>query len=180
MRALALLALLGLGGCATLTADQCKVADWRALGVEDGALGYGESRFLEYADDCAKAGVTPDRTAWEAGRKDGLIQFCTPEGAYSAGVDGRPFKGRCTPETPDQLAALKKGQTYHAITDEIADLRYQIAELKQEIREINYEARRHRSSVTFSGIRSGALFGEIARLRHQIRHLRGERKAYQF
>lgn len=180
MRASALLSLLALAGCATLTADQCKVANWRALGVEDGALGYGETRFLDYTKDCAKAGVTPDRTAWEAGRTEGLKQFCTPEGAYSAGVDGRPFRGRCSPETPDQLAALEKGQAYHAITADIADLRYQIAELNSEIRDIHYDANRRRSGLTFAGIRSGALYSEISRLRHQIRHLREEREAYRF
>ena len=180
MRALAFFGLLALGGCATLTADQCKVANWRVLGVEDGALGYGETRFLEYTNDCAKAGVTPDRTAWEDGRKDGLLQFCTPKGAYSAGVDGRPFRGRCTPETPAQLAALKKGQTFHAITDEIDFLHIQILELSQEIRDIYNDSDRHRRRVTFAGIRSGVLYGEIARLRHQIRHLREDREAYRF
>lgn len=180
MKAIALIGLLALGGCAALTADQCKIADWRALGVEDGALGYGESRFLAYAKDCADAGVTPDRLAWNAGRAEGLKRFCTPEGAYSAGVDGRPYRGRCAPETAEQLAALEKGQTFHAITDEIAYLRVQILELNQEIRDIHYDSSRHRSGMTFAGIRSGALFGEIARLRHQIRHLREEREAYRF
>lgn len=150
------------------------------LGVEDGALGYGETRFLEYTNDCAKAGVTPDRTAWEDGRKDGLLQFCTPKGAYSAGVDGRPFRGRCTPETPAQLAALKKGQSFHAITDEIDFLHIQILELNQEIRDIYNDSDRHRRRVNFAGIRSGVLYGEIARLRHQIRHLREDREAYRF
>lgn len=180
MRALALIGLLALGGCATLTADQCKVADWRALGVEDGALGHGEHRFLEYAKDCAKAGVIPNRTAWEAGRAVGLNQFCTPEGAYSAGVDGRPFRGRCASETEDQIAALAKGRVYRAITGEIADIRYQIADLNREIRDIYDESNRRRSRLTFAGIRSGALYGEIARLRHQISHLREERQAYRF
>lgn len=180
MRALALLALLALTGCATLTTDQCKVADWRALGVEDGALGYGESRFLAYTKDCADAGVTPDRLAWEAGRQEGLLRFCTPEGAYSAGVDGRPFRGRCAPETPEQLAALEKGQNWRAITAEIEDLRIEILELDQEARDIYYDSHRGRGGFAFAGIRSGAFYGEIARLRHQIRHLREEREAYRF
>lgn len=180
MRALALFALLALSGCATLTPDQCKVADWRALGVEDGALGYGESRFLDYAKDCAAASVSPDRAAWEEGRADGLKRFCTPEGAYSAGVDGRPFRGQCAPETAEQLAALEKGQTFHAITDEIEFLRIQILELNREIRDIHHDSGRHRSGLTFAGIRSGALYAEIARLRHQISHLREEREAFRF
>ena len=180
MRTLALVGFLALSGCATLTADQCKVADWRALGVEDGALGYGEIRFLDYAKDCASADITPDRVAWEAGRAEGLKQFCTPEGAYSAGADGRPFRGRCSPETSEQMAALEKGRTFHAITDEIGFIRVQILELNQEIRDIHHDSRRHRSGLTFAGIRSGALYSEIARLRHQISHLREEREAYRF
>ncbi len=180
MRALALLGLWALTGCATLTADQCRVADWRALGVEDGALGHGESRFVEYVKDCTDAGVTPDRSAWEAGRTEGLKQFCTPNGAYSAGVDGRPFRGQCAPETADQLAALEKGRTWRAITDEIEFLRIQIQDLSREIRDIHYESRRHRGGLVFADIRSGALYGEIARLRHQISHLRDEREAYRF
>ena len=180
MRAFALLALLALGGCATLTADQCKIADWRALGVEDGALGHRESRFLDYSKDCAGAGVTPDRTAWQAGRAEGLRQFCTPRGAYSAGVDGRPFRGRCSPELAEQLAALEKGQTFHAITDEIDFLRSEIRELNQEIRDIHHDSRRHRSGPTFAGVRSGALYGEIAHIRHRIVHHRQEREAYRF
>ena len=180
MRALALLALLALTGCATLTADQCRIADWRALGVEDGAKGYGETRFLSYAKDCADASVTPDRLAWEAGRAEGLKRFCTPEGAYSAGADGRPFRGICAPETQEQLAALEKGRSFHAISEEIDFLRSEIFDLQREIRDIQYESSRHRSSLTFAGIRSGALYAEIARLRHEIAHLRAKREAFLF
>ena len=69
MRIFAALALCAtLGGCASLSKDECLNADWQDIGVRDGANGQPEEYLIQHSTACAKVGVTPDRTRWLAGR----------------------------------------------------------------------------------------------------------------
>jgi hypothetical protein len=84
-----------LAGCATLSEHQCEVADWRALGIEDGQSGETIARYNRYVEDCGRHGIKPDREAWIAGQQEGLKSFCTPEGVFEAGLRGRGSPSAC-------------------------------------------------------------------------------------
>lgn len=96
--AVALAALVVLAsGCASMSEEQCKVADWHRVGLDDGAAGESPSRIASYSEDCAKAGVRPNPDAWRAGYAVGLQSFCTAHGGWRAGTAGASDKGsRCT------------------------------------------------------------------------------------
>jgi hypothetical protein len=92
---LAILALLQ--GCATLDRDECRLADWRLIGYQDGVAGKSAARVGEYREDCAKHAVVPDLDAYRAGRQEGLQQYCKASNGYLLGKAGRGFSAVCPP-----------------------------------------------------------------------------------
>ena len=75
-----LLALLA--GCASLDKDECRTADWYAVGLEDGARGRALDRLGDHRRACAEHGVTPHTERYLAGRSEGLRSFCTYERGF--------------------------------------------------------------------------------------------------
>lgn len=92
----AVLAMFAMSGCATMSGDECMATDWSAVGFEDGARGYTTERFSNYRKACAKQGVTADFSAYQAGREQGLVEFCQPGRGYSVGVSGGRYYGVCS------------------------------------------------------------------------------------
>lgn len=90
-----ILLLLALGGCAGMDAGECRVADWRAIGYEDGAKGRGPAYFGERRKDCADHGIAANFGAWSAGRAQGLAEFCKPHNGYRLGTRGYRYSGVC-------------------------------------------------------------------------------------
>ncbi|MCQ8185605.1 DUF2799 domain-containing protein [Parvularcula maris] len=81
--------------CATLSENQCNVADWEMLGVEDGQNGQTVARYNRYVEDCGRHGIAPDRVSWQRGYDRGLESFCTPQGVYQAGLRRRGSPSAC-------------------------------------------------------------------------------------
>lgn len=90
-----LTSLLVLSGCATMSADECVTSDWRAIGFEDGARGYTADQLGNRRKACAKHGVTPDFESYQAGREEGLRQYCQPSRGFSLGASGARYNGVC-------------------------------------------------------------------------------------
>ena len=94
---LGLLFLL-LSGCATMSADECLVADWYRLGEQDAREGR-EPSFLGQRDRaCREAGLGADVDAWHHGYQDGLRWFCTVEQGFRYGHSGHMYRRTCPPE----------------------------------------------------------------------------------
>lgn len=92
---LSLFSLLGLSGCASMSADECVTSDWHAIGFEDGARGYTADQLGNRRKACAKHGITPDFQAYQAGREEGLRQYCQPSRGFSLGAGGARYNGVC-------------------------------------------------------------------------------------
>ena len=95
--------LILLQGCATLDRDECKLADWRLIGYQDGVAGKSAARVGEYREDCAKHAVVPDLDAYRAGREEGLQQYCTASNGYRLGNAGRGFAAVCPTALEDDF-----------------------------------------------------------------------------
>jgi hypothetical protein len=93
--ALLAIALAATSGCAPVSKSECQTGDWYDIGVRDGARGYGEERFLENAQACAKHGITADRERWLDGRMQGLQRYCTPHNAFEVGARNESYGGVC-------------------------------------------------------------------------------------
>ncbi len=116
-----------LAGCASLDRAECVSGDWRAIGLADGAEGYGPERLDEHRAACAGYDVMPDAAEWEAGRQVGLASYCTPANVYRVGARGAALSDQCPAEDmPALQEAWNQGSLRFAIENEIAELRSQL------------------------------------------------------
>ncbi len=131
---LSLISLLGLGGCATMSADECVTSDWHAIGYEDGARGYTADQLGNRRKACAKHGVTPDFEAYRAGRKKGLRQYCQPSRGFSLGKSGARYNGVCPSRLePEFLDAYNSGHQLYTLRAKVNSATGQISAKEHEL-----------------------------------------------
>lgn len=134
--ALALLALLALGGCATLSESDCARGDWFRIGVNDARSGYRLDRLGEHQKACSKYGYGVDYPAYEAGYHEGLVDFCVPEQMFRSGRDGKSYPDQCPVSLSRNLRpAWQLGSDVHAIEREMEDYKREMDKLDAEIRD---------------------------------------------
>lgn len=112
----AALMMLGLSGCVSMSANECLVSDWSAIGYEDGARGYTTDRFGQHRKACAKHGVAADFEAYKRGREEGLLEFCQPTRGYTLGVNGGRYAGVCSADVePEFVQAYNAGHNLYRL-----------------------------------------------------------------
>lgn len=152
--------LVLLSGCATMSKEECKQADWYLKGVEDATRGHPLDRVVEHGKACARINVVPDMKDYREGHAKGARLYCVPEKGYSEGRNGAAYHGICPVELePKFLYAYRDGQDLYNIQRNIdrminqinsnsaqIDSNYnEIARLKYEIVNSNNEQdRRYR------------------------------------
>ncbi len=106
-RILAITVLFVLAGCASKGMDeaQCRSADWRAIGYEDGARGLGTQAFGKHRRACAEHGVTAGFDAYLGGHGEGLAVYCRPQNGYRLGIGGYRYSGVCPAHLEAAFAA---------------------------------------------------------------------------
>ena len=114
-RLAAVAAILLVAGCATKSpeerADTCRSTDWQRFGLNDGKLGVPISARTDMFVDCGKLGHPVDAAAYEAGRTDGLLSYCTAENGFRVGYEGRRYAGVCPPELEsDFVQGFRRGR----------------------------------------------------------------------
>ena len=126
-------ALAVLGGCAAMSEEECQMSDWRTVGYEDGLLGRSGAAIGTYRKACAKAGVTPDLDAYQAGRDDGLQTFCRPQNGYTLGERGGSYAGVCPSMVePAFLAAYEDGRTLYTLRRDVNQIASELAQTERE------------------------------------------------
>jgi len=131
---LSIVALLGLSGCASMNADECAMSDWRTIGYEDGAMGYTADRVGNHRKACAKHGVAPDFEAYQAGRSEGLRQYCQPSRGFNVGASGSSYNGVCPGDMePDFVDAYNSGHKLYNLRASVNSANYQINAKKAEM-----------------------------------------------
>ena len=117
---LAASASLALGGCASMSSEECVASDWSAIGYEDGARGYTTERFSKHRKACAKHGVTADFASYQNGRDQGLLEYCQPGRGFNIGVNGGRYNGVCSVNLEaDFLEAYNAGYHLYALRSEV-------------------------------------------------------------
>jgi len=113
--------MIALAGCATMSADQCATADWRALGFEDGSRGETLVKAARREDACADHGYAMNRAVYDNGRHAGLALYCTSQVAYGLGESGRSYTGVCVAhDEVGFLVAYKRGLELYAFTSAVS------------------------------------------------------------
>lgn len=124
------LALLA-AACATMDKSECREADWRTIGLEDGAAGRTVSYIGNHRKACAEHGVTPDLAAYRSGHAIGVRQFCVPANGFSQGRAGRGYEGICPSELERGFLAA------HATGHRLYDLNREIDRLQRDARQMD-------------------------------------------
>ena len=113
-------AVLVLNGCASMSADECAVSDWRAIGFEDGVQGYNSSRLGTHRKACAKHGVAPNFEAYQSGRQQGLREFCQPSRGFNVGASGTRYNGVCPVDMePEFVTAYNSGHRLYNLRSSV-------------------------------------------------------------
>jgi hypothetical protein len=131
---LTIIALLGASGCASMSADECAVSDWHTIGYEDGARGYSADQIGRHRKACAKHGVAPDFESYQAGRKDGLRQFCQPSRGFNLGASGGRYNGVCPSDMEfDFVEAFNSGHQLYNLRASVNSATHQINAKESEL-----------------------------------------------
>lgn len=126
-----------MGGCASMSAEQCAMNDWAAVGYEDGARGYTSDRFGSYRKSCAKHGVAPDFRAYQAGRDQGLVEYCRPSRGYNLGLSGGRYNGVCDAALEEEfLDAYRVGHELYSLRANVDAADRRIAAKKGELESV--------------------------------------------
>lgn len=133
---LCLTLLCSLSGCASLTPEQCRTADWRQIGYSDGASGMHASRIEDHAKACADQNIRPDLNQYLDGRRQGLLSYCQPEHGFELGRQGIPhIAGDCVEDLKQGfLEQYSRGSLIHNMEVDIQNRQDQIDHDKWQIR----------------------------------------------
>lgn len=134
----ALAGALVLTGCVSMNADDCKTADWAALGRDDALNGRSIDTAKLRADECRKFGYGINSTAYEEGRQSGLRDFCTPEGGAAFGSKGGDYTPGYCPAgmEPRFLYGYTPAHNRYQLQRKVENLRSEIDYREHEIRKI--------------------------------------------
>lgn len=144
----AMLAVLALSGCASMSSEECVATDWWAVGHEDGARGYTSERFSRHRTACAKHGITADFAAYKEGREQGLIEYCQPGRGYDVGVSGGRYYGVCDADLePDFLDAYNAGYHLYTLRSNVSRASSRIAAKDRELESVKEEIRHKEASL---------------------------------
>jgi hypothetical protein len=160
-RSALLLGLLAIGGCASLSENECRTADWEQIGYGDGARGAARSRRGAHAEACAGYGIALDVQAWEAGYERGLDNYCTPLNALQVGLAGGDYNGVCPPESDFAFSS------HWRAARGVHDQRQRVSELDGRRRSFEYALDEARTDEERRSIRV-----ELSRLDDELRRER--------
>lgn len=124
-------------GCASMDEDECRTADWWAIGYEDGVKGVASSYIAERRVACADHGVTPDLAAYREGRNEGLREYCTPASGFRLGRKGRALTAVCPSELEgDFRDAYKSGREIYQAASVVRKTSSTLERRKRELSDV--------------------------------------------
>ncbi len=151
---LAMLALAALPGCASMSRDECKIADWYTVGFEDGSRGSSADRIGQHRQACAEHGVAPDLQAYQSGRTAGLGEFCRPSTGFRLGSGGSNYAGVCPDELETAfLPAYRDGRHLYELQSQVKAVESEIHGRQSEIETLK-QARSENQDLIIAGGKS--------------------------
>jgi hypothetical protein len=131
-------ALAALAGCSSMSERECLATDWRMVGYEDGVNGYSGDRIGRYRNACSEHGVTPNLAEYQAGREQGLREFCKPVNGFRVGARGGGYGGVCPVELDESFAeAYQSGRQLYALRSRVGSTQGQIYSMRAELDQID-------------------------------------------
>ncbi len=129
---------LAVSGCSSMSAAECQALDWQTMGYEDGVVGYSGNRIGQHREACGKYGVTPNLMQYQAGREQGLREFCKPANGFLVGERGNGYSGICPADMDgDFVAAYQSGRQLYSLRSRVAGAAGELASMRQELHRID-------------------------------------------
>lgn len=155
--------LLLTSGCATMNESECRNADWRIIGMEDGASGKKSSHLGRHRRACSEYDIIPDLNLYLLGYNQGLGQYCTEQSGYGVGKSGASYNGIC-PKTSETLflEGYRRGRKIYLLQQDIKGLRDSIYSDEITLRELKDKARAKEHEILREDI-SQATRGDLLR-----------------
>ncbi len=131
---------LVLQGCASgMSKDECLVADWYAIGYEDGSRGASPDIIGKHRKSCAEHGVAPNMQAYQQGRTKGLALYCQPSKGFNLGARGYGYNGVCPRMLePEFLAAYNSGRKLYELESSVNYTNRQLQAKKQQLKQLKH------------------------------------------
>ena len=151
-----------LSGCAAMSVEQCKTANWLNVGEKDGAAGR-ESRLDQYYSSCQKANIIPNQGLYEKGYQKGLSYYCRPETIFNEALEGRGDFRVCPLQKRESLRSYYQvANNYYQANSEFnrsqSDLNYYFKELERKDLSVkdrdDYKKRLYDLRLNSSGVQS--------------------------
>jgi hypothetical protein len=125
-------------GCSSMSANECMATDWRTVGYEDGVVGYSGNRIGQYRKSCGKHGISPDLAEYQAGREQGLREFCKPLNGFRIGSRGNGYNGVCPADLDaDFVDAYQTGRQLHTLRSRVGSTAAEIDSMRAEMDSID-------------------------------------------
>jgi hypothetical protein len=156
-------------GCSTgMGKDQCVAADWAMVGFEDGLHGWPADRIGVHRVACAKFQVTPDLTAYLAGRDKGLAEFCQPKNGFRVGLHGAGYANVCSgPTEPAFIDSYRAGRQIHDARSELRSAQARLRSSRDGLAHTEAAMTAVTAELVLPGVptdRRGFLAAELVRL----------------
>ncbi len=167
------------GGCATMSADECSLADWYAVGEADGAAGQMPARADRRASDCLRHDIVMDRARYDAGRNDGLAGYCVAGTGYQLGERGQSYNGVCVDHDEAAfLDAYQKGRELHAFTSAVSAAGSQLTTAEARHRELDGQLEKYWGGYRDEGLSTEEHNERVLRLWSERKYLAEEAIPY--
>ncbi|MBH1963864.1 MAG: DUF2799 domain-containing protein [Comamonadaceae bacterium] len=165
------LGALLLSGCASMSEEQCRGANWAALGHSDARDGDMPDFGAQRVQSCAEKGVRGNLSEWQRGWEQGRREVCVPGNADSwARRDSEYKPGFCPPDMePLFLSIYTPARERYRFEKRIRDLQQQIDERSRRLEEVIRDSGRSENQTSQ---RRAELSARRSSLEHEIRNLR--------
>ena len=131
-------ATLTLSACASLSVEECRVADWKEIGYTDAANGFTQGRIEDHRNACAKTGVAVQLGPYLDGFNAGLQNYCTVQTALNLGTTGAQFPTQCMGAIVKKMTpAYQAGREQYQMVREQNDLRTSIHNKTEQAQALN-------------------------------------------
>lgn len=124
-----------LSACSTLSEQECRNGDWRAIGYRDGQSGRPLARLDEHREACTEFGINPNQRAYEEGRDRGIAFYCTAANGLAVGKRGEHYAGVCPDRSEGSfLNSYEIGRDIYLARQRLERLENDQRELEQRLR----------------------------------------------
>lgn len=129
-------------GCASMSAEECALSDWRAVGYEDGSRGATADQFANRRKACAKHGVAANFDAYDEGRREGLVEYCQPSRGFNVGAAGGRYNGVCEAGLEQPFVeAYRLGRELHRLRSNVGHVASMLSNNESELESVETRIR---------------------------------------